>query len=126
MSGQRITAYPLKKLIAMSKLRTNRPFRASVRDDYTINPGRLTTAFALLAFGEPNRRQEFPMTPARWGRLLYRMGFMPSHIAEVQARLCECYVQPLSLDEWAALFEQLAIEQLAADHVLATKYPDLR
>ncbi len=71
------------------------------------------------------------MTPARWGRLLYRMGFMPSHIAEVQARLCECYVQPLSLDEWAALFEQLAIEQLAieqlaADHVLATKYPDLR
>ncbi|HRO40797.1 MAG TPA: hypothetical protein PLV70_14900 [Flavobacteriales bacterium] len=53
--------------------------------------------------------------------MLRRMRFAPSHIAQVQDQLHRSYPQPLTFSEWADLFEQLA-----AEHVLATKFPDLR
>ncbi|HRO39926.1 MAG TPA: hypothetical protein PLY76_10155 [Flavobacteriales bacterium] len=104
-----------------TKVGNNHPFRASIPDGYTAKPGRFTTPGSLLmAIWAVRRWPDNKLTKADWGKLLHQMHFAPSRLAEVTARLCECYSQKLGFDDWADLFEQLA-----AEHVLATKYPHL-
>ncbi len=105
-----------------AKVRTNRPFRASVPDGYTAQPGRFTTPGSLLmALCAERRYHGKTLTQREWKDLLHEMRFAPWRIVETGMKLHCRYLHPLGFDEWADLFEQLA-----AEHVLATKYPGLK
>lgn len=105
-----------------TKVGSNHPFRASVPDDYNLRGGWLTTPGAYrMAFGAVQRWPAHRLTLDDWGKMLHRMRFAPSRIAQVRDQLHRSYPQPLTFSEWADLFEQLAMEQM-----LATQYPDLR
>lgn len=104
-----------------AKVGTNRPFRASIPDGYTAHPGRFTTPGSLLMALEAERRYHGEtLTKRGWKDLLHGMRFAPWRIVEIGRELHWRYPQPLGFDDWADLFEQLAVE-----HVLATKYPHL-
>lgn len=101
-----------------TKVGSNRPFRASVPDGYNLRGGWLTTPGAYrMAFGAVQRWPVHRLTLDDWGKMLRRMRFAPSRIAQVRDLLHRSYPQPLTFSEWADLFAQLA-----AEHVLATKY----
>lgn len=74
-----------------------------------------------MAFGAVQRWPVHRLTLDDWGKMLRRMRFAPSRIAQVRDLLHRSYPQPLTFSEWADLFEQLA-----AEHVLATNPPPTR
>lgn len=73
-----------------------------------------------MALRAERRWQGRSLTQRDWGDLLHQLRFAPWRAVVVARQLARCYPQPLCFDEWADLFEQLA-----AEHVLATKYEHL-
>lgn len=104
----------------MSNIRTNRAYVAPVPEGYEAHGPHLYLVPAM-AWGALRQYHSRALTERQWGALLRRMRFAPDRIASTKAKLCALYTAPLSFDEWCRLFEQLATE-----HVLATKYTAAR
>lgn len=110
----------LEKLNAMANLRTNAPYRATIPEGYVMG-GRTLWLVPVMALGAFQRYGNKPLTSAQWRVMLQRMRYAPHLITRLADELEHRYPAPLSVDEWADLFEQLVFE-----HVLATKYPHLQ
>ena len=101
-----------------TKVGSNCPFRASIPNGFTMRPGPFTAPGSLwMAFGAEQRYHGRMLTKREWKDLLHEMRFAPGRIVDIGRELHMCYPKPLGFDEWADLFAQLA-----AEHVLATKY----
>ena len=104
----------------MPNIEKNRPYRAHVPDGHQVlQAGRTSDMVPLMAYGAALRYDGKRLTSAQWGAMLRRMRF--ANIGTLPEALSRHYPNPLSFEEWADLFEQLATE-----HVLATKYPHLQ
>ncbi len=102
----------------MTNVQPNTPFRACVPEGYEARGPHLYLV-PLMAYGAALRYGGKRLTTAQWRMMLRRMRF--AHTGTLPDALCRSYPNPLSLDEWADLFEQLAVEG-----ALASKYPHLR
>lgn len=110
---------PGPKFQAMPNIK-NAPYRAHVPEDVTVSGWTLCLT-PILAIESVRRYGGKPLAPDQWNALLREVRFTPRLAAALAAELWYRYPAPLTVDEWADLWEQLAIE-----HVLAVQYPRLR
>jgi len=104
----------------MANIPTNHAHRAQLPEGYVpTGPG--FDMVPVMAYTAALRYQGHTLTEPQWGAMLRRMRFAPQRREATKAKLSITYTAPLSFEQWCDLFEQLATE-----HVLATKYPHLQ
>jgi hypothetical protein len=101
----------------MSKVENNRPFRAEVPDHLQLSSNYSLALIPAMAWGACARYGDKPLSEAQWVALLRKLRFPHDRITFFKYMLPLLYPAALSFDEWCDLFTELA-----ADHVLATKY----
>lgn len=106
--------------MTMANIQPNNAHRAQLPEGYVpTGPG--FDMVPVLAFGAALRYQGRTLTETQWGAMLRRMRFAPQLREATKAKLSTTYTAPLNFEQWCDLFEQLA-----AEHVLATKYQHLQ
>jgi hypothetical protein len=72
-----------------------------------------------MAYGAALRYEGKSLTEAQWSTMLRRMRY--AHTGTLPEALSRHYPNPLSFEEWADLFEQLAIGRAMASKYLGAR-----
>ncbi|MBV6405521.1 MAG: hypothetical protein GFGODING_02299 [Flavobacteriales bacterium] len=102
----------------MTNVQPNTPFRAHIPEGYEAHGPHLYLV-PLMAYGATLRYKGRSLTEAQWSAMLRRMRY--AHTGTLPEALSRHYPNPLSFEEWADLFEQLAIGRAMASKYLGAR-----
>ena len=104
----------------MTNVQTNTHFRAHVPEGYEAHGPNLYLV-PLMAYGAALRYEGKSLTEAQWSAMLRRMRYAPHDAEGLAEELWYRYPTPLSFEEWADLFDQLAIGRAVASKCLGAR-----
>lgn len=102
----------------MTNVQPNTPFRAHIPEGYEARGPHLYLV-PLMAYGAALRYEGKRLPPAQWSAMLRRMRY--AHTGTLPEVLSQHYPNPLSFEEWADLFEELAIGRAMASKYLGAR-----
>jgi hypothetical protein len=104
----------------MTNIQPNRPFLAAIPEGYEAQGPKLYLV-PVMAVGAALRYGGRTLTESNWSALLRRMRYAPHDAEGLAEELWHRYPNPLSFEEWADLFEQLAIGRAMASKYLRAR-----